>query len=421
MHPNGQIPAYEWALGDVNPPVHAWACWRVYQIHRKLTGRPEYAFLESVFHKLLLNFTWWVNRKDSTGNNIFEGGFLGLDNIGVFDRSKPLPWGGYLEQSDGTSWMAMFCLNMLKIALELATKVNQIYEDVASKFFEHFLYIAAAMNGIGDGGLWDETDGFFYDRLRLPNGQSIPMKVRSMVGLIPLFAVDTIEPQVIDQLPGFRRRMEWFMKNRPDLCGNIASLSREGMESRRLLSVLAKSADPRAGTHAERRRVSLAARHPGPVQVSPAASVHFAGGRPGLSRGLRAGRIEHRPVRRQFELARAGVVPGEFPADRIAAEVQSLFRRRRSGGVSDRIGPEANSGRGRLRAIAAAISRIFARRSGAPRRCSGARRSSRPIRISAITFCFTNTSTATMARAWARATRPGWTALVAKLLQQSGE
>jgi hypothetical protein len=241
MHPNGQIPAYEWAFGDVNPPVHAWACWRVYQIHRKLTGRPEHAFLESVFHKLLLNFTWWVNRKDSTGNNIFEGGFLGLDNIGVFDRSKVLPWGGYLEQSDGTSWMAMFCLNMLKIALELATKVNQIYEDVASKFFEHFLYIAAAMNGIGDGGLWDETDGFFYDRLRLPNGQSIPMKVRSMVGLIPLFAVDTLEPQVIDKLPGFRRRMEWFMQNRPDLCGNIASLSREGMESRRLLSLVAPS------------------------------------------------------------------------------------------------------------------------------------------------------------------------------------
>ncbi|MBZ5605988.1 MAG: glucosidase, partial [Acidobacteriia bacterium] len=219
-HPNGQVPAYEWAFGDVNPPVHAWACWRVFQIDRKLTGVPDYGFLERVFHKLMMNFTWWVNRKDSEGNNIFEGGFLGLDNIGLFDRSQPLPTGGFLEQSDGTSWMAMYCLNMLKIALELASKVNRIYEDVASKFFEHFLYIAAAMNGIGDGGLWDETDGFFYDRLRLPNGQSIPMKVRSMVGLIPLFAVDTIEPQVIDQLAGFRRRMEWFRLNRPDLCGN---------------------------------------------------------------------------------------------------------------------------------------------------------------------------------------------------------
>jgi hypothetical protein len=241
LHPNGQIPAYEWALGDVNPPVHAWACWRVYQIHRKLTGKPDYTFLQSVFHKLLMNFTWWVNRKDSTGNNIFEGGFLGLDNIGLFDRSSKLPLGGYMEQSDGTSWMAMYCLNMLKIALELASKVNRIYEDIASKFFEHFLYIAAAMNGIGNGGLWDETDGFFYDRLRLPNGKSIPMKVRSMVGLIPLFAVDTLEPQVIDQLPGFRRRMDWFQRNRPDLCGNIASLQIEGTASRRLLSLVAPS------------------------------------------------------------------------------------------------------------------------------------------------------------------------------------
>ncbi len=193
MHPNGQIPAYEWAFGDVNPPVHAWACWRVFQIDRKLAGHPDYSFLESCFHKLLLNFTWWVNRKDSSGSNIFEGGFLGLDNIGIFDRSAPLPTGGYIEQSDGTSWMAMFCLNMLKISLELAAKVDPIYEDVASKFFEHFLYIAAAMNGIGDGGLWDEKDGFFYDRLRLPDGGSQLVRLRSIVGLIPLFAVDTIE------------------------------------------------------------------------------------------------------------------------------------------------------------------------------------------------------------------------------------
>jgi hypothetical protein len=241
LHPNGQIPAYEWAFSDVNPPVHAWACWRVFQIDRKITGRADYAFLESVFHKLLLNFTWWVNRKDETDNNIFEGGFLGLDNIGVFDRSKPLPMGGYMEQSDGTSWMAMYCLNMLKIALELASEVDLIYEDIASKFLEHFLYIANAINGMGASGLWDDDDGFFYDRLRLPDGSSIPMRVRSMVGLIPLFAVDTIEPSVIDALPGFRRRLEWFLKHRPDLCGNIASLSREGVESRRLLSLMVRS------------------------------------------------------------------------------------------------------------------------------------------------------------------------------------
>jgi Glycosyl hydrolase family 63 C-terminal domain len=241
MHPNGQIPAYEWNFGDVNPPVHAWACWRVFQIDRRLSGVPDYCFLESVFHKLLMNFTWWVNRKDSEGNNIFEGGFLGLDNIGVFDRSAPLPNGGHVEQSDGTSWMAMFCLNMLKIALELATKVDPIFEDIASKFFEHFLFIASAMNGIGNGGLWDETDGFFYDRLRSPDGQSTLLRVRSMVGLIPLFAVDTIEPEVIDKLPGFQRRMEWFLKNRPDLAANVASLTREGIQSRRLLSVLVRS------------------------------------------------------------------------------------------------------------------------------------------------------------------------------------
>ncbi|HEY7333519.1 MAG TPA: glucosidase [Bryobacteraceae bacterium] len=241
MHPNGQIPAYEWAFGDVNPPVHAWACWRVFQIDRKLNGHPDYGFLESVFHKLLLNFTWWVNRKDAAGSNIFEGGFLGLDNIGVFDRSRPAPMGGFIEQSDGTSWMAMYCLNMLKIALELASKVDRIYEDIASKFFEHFLYIASAMNGLSRSGLWDDADGFFYDRLRLADGSSIKLAVRSIVGLIPIFAVDTIEPAVIDGLPGFHRRMDWFMTHRPDLCANIASLSREGMESRRLLSLLARS------------------------------------------------------------------------------------------------------------------------------------------------------------------------------------
>ncbi len=237
MHPNGQIPAYEWAFGDVNPPVHAWACWRVYQIDRKITGKPDFDFLEKVFHKLMLNFTWWVNRKDSGENNIFEGGFLGLDNIGVFDRSKPLPTGGYLEQSDGTSWMAMFSLNMLKIALELA-KEKPVYEDVASKFFEHFLYIATAVHGKGDDSLWDPAEGFYYDRVRLPDGSSFSMKVRSMVGLIPLFAVDTIEPSLIEALPGFRRRMEWFVKNRPDLCRNLASMTRQGQGERRLLSIV---------------------------------------------------------------------------------------------------------------------------------------------------------------------------------------
>jgi Mannosylglycerate hydrolase MGH1-like glycoside hydrolase domain/Glycosyl hydrolase family 63 C-terminal domain len=238
MHPNGQIPAYEWAFGDVNPPVHAWAAWRVYKVEMKRSGKGDREFLQRVFHKLLLNFTWWVNRKDASGMNIFQGGFLGLDNIGVFDRSAPLPTGGYIEQSDGTSWMAMYTLNLLAIALELS-KEDRAYEDVASKFWEHFIYIAHAMSHRGqDGtGLWNEEDGFFYDVLRLPDGNHFPMKIRSMVGLIPLFAVETLEPELLERLPGFKRRLEWFIDNRPDLIGNVACMRTPGMAERRLLSI----------------------------------------------------------------------------------------------------------------------------------------------------------------------------------------
>ncbi|HYO63814.1 MAG TPA: hypothetical protein VER08_09305 [Pyrinomonadaceae bacterium] len=239
MHPNGQMPAYEWALGDVNPPVHAWAAWRVYKIEEKRRGVGDLQFLERVFHKLLLNFTWWVNRKDAEGMNVFQGGFLGLDNIGVFDRSQPLPTGGHLAQSDGTSWMAMYTLNMLAIALELA-KDDSAYEDVASKFWEHFLYIADAMNHLGDDNicLWDEEDGFYYDVLYVPGRGATPLKVRSMVGLIPLFAVETLEPEVLDRLPGFKRRLEWFVENRPDLTANIACMKTPGNAERRLLAVV---------------------------------------------------------------------------------------------------------------------------------------------------------------------------------------
>ena len=239
MHPNGQLPAYEWAFGDVNPPVHAWAAWRVYKIEKRIRGQADRAFLEKVFHKLLLNFTWWVNRKDAEGMNVFQGGFLGLDNIGVFDRSAPLPTGGHIEQSDGTSWMAMYCLNMLAIALELA-KENPAYEDVASKFFEHFVYIAHAMDNLGGEGieLWDEQDGFYYDVLHLPNGDHLPLKVRSLVGLIPLFAVETLEPEVVDKLPGFKRRMQWFIDNRPDLREHVDQQEKPGKGTRRLLSIV---------------------------------------------------------------------------------------------------------------------------------------------------------------------------------------
>jgi hypothetical protein len=239
MHPNGQLPAYEWALGDVNPPVHAWAAWRVYKIDKKQRGSGDLLFLERVFHKLLLNFTWWVNRKDAEGMNVFQGGFLGLDNIGVFDRSRPLPTGGHLEQSDGTSWMAMYTLNLLAIAIELAHN-DRAYEDVASKFWEHFLYIAHAMNNRGNDGieLWDQEDGFYYDVLHLPDGTRFPLKVRSMVGLIPLFAVETLEPETLRRLAGFRTRLEWFVDHRPDLTCNVASMRLCGREERRLLSVV---------------------------------------------------------------------------------------------------------------------------------------------------------------------------------------
>ena len=220
MHPNGQLPAYEFAFGDVNPPVHAWAAWRVYKIAVDANGNRDGVFLARMFNKLLLNFTWWVNRKDAEGRNLFSGGFLGLDNIGVFDRSKPLPTGGHLEQADGTAWMAFFCATMLSMALELA-KTEPAYEDMASKFFEHFVHITDAMNSLGGTGLWDEQDGFFYDKLHVGNHEA-PLRVRSLVGLLPLIAVEVLDDETIGRLPAFRSRMRWFLKNRPDLAERVS-------------------------------------------------------------------------------------------------------------------------------------------------------------------------------------------------------
>ena len=238
MHPNGQIPAYEFGFSDVNPPVHAWACWRVYKMTGQ-RGQRDRSFLARAFHKLLINFTWWVNRKDVNGQHLFAGGFLGLDNIGVFDRSKPLPTGGHLEQADGTAWMAFYCATMLAIALELAHE-DPAYEDVASKFFEHFVDITDAMNCLGGTGLWDETDGFYYDQLHA-NGQSHRLKIRSIVGIIPLFAVEVLEDELLLELPGFRKRMEWFLKHRKDLARQISYLEREqsdgSTQTHRLLAI----------------------------------------------------------------------------------------------------------------------------------------------------------------------------------------
>lgn len=255
MHPSGQLPAYEWAFGDVNPPVHAWAALRVYKIERKKQGKGrdepgDTVFLERIFHKLLINFTWWVNRKDAQDNNLFEGGFLGLDNIGVFDRSAPLPTGGTLEQCDGTAWMAMFCLNMLAIALELC-KTDPTYEDVATKFAEHFVYIAHAFNH--SGVLWDEDDGWFYDALRLPDGSTHRLPVRSIVGLIPLFAVESFDSETLKRVPDFTKRLKWFMAHKPELCQEVAHLADPGQSERvifslvgqeRLRRVLKRALDP---------------------------------------------------------------------------------------------------------------------------------------------------------------------------------
>jgi Glycosyl hydrolase family 63 C-terminal domain len=239
QHPSGQIPAYEWNFGDVNPPVLAWAAWRVYKIEQRHHGVADRDFLERMFHKLLLNFTWWVNKKDAEGKNIFQGGFLGLDNIGVFDRSAPLPTGGHLDQSDGTSWMGMFALNMMTIAVELALE-RPAYEDIATKFFEHFLSIAEAMSNMGGEGLalWDEEDAFFYDVLHLPGGAHLPLRVRSLVGLIPLCAVTTIEPDILERLPAFRERLEWFLAHRPALAQLVSRWYEPGVGDRRLLALL---------------------------------------------------------------------------------------------------------------------------------------------------------------------------------------
>ena len=241
IHPNGQLPAYEWDFSDVNPPVHAWSTFRVFKIDEKINGKPDIPYLESVFQKLLLNFTWWVNRKDKNDNNIFGGGFLGLDNIGAFDRNMQFKNGQHLEQADGTSWMAMYALNMMRISMELAL-YNPVYEDMAIKFFEHYLYIAQAMEHIGDqDGLWNEDDGFFYDVLQLQDGTSTSLKLRSIVGLIPMFAVEIIEHEMLEKLPGFTERMEWILKNKPELVNLVSHWEVEGKGRKHLMSVLPKT------------------------------------------------------------------------------------------------------------------------------------------------------------------------------------
>ena len=339
MHPNGQLPAYEWALGDVNPPVHAWAAWRVYKIDKKRRGAGDRLFLERVFQKLLLNFTWWVNRKDATGANVFEGGFLGLDNIGVFDRSKPLPTGGRIEQSDGTSWMAMYTLNMLAIAMELAHE-NAAYEDIASKFWEHFIYIARAMTTLGfEGtGLWDEEDGFFHDVLLERVGPA-PAAEGALDGRTdPALrgrdarARPARPPAGVQEAPGMVRRAP----ARPDQQRGVHAHARPGRTAA-ARDRRSRPPDPHPEGDARRERIPVAVRHPCAVARAPRSSLHPRRRRRRSSRGLRAGRVDQRAVRRQLQLARAGLVSGQLPADRSAAEVPLLFRQRPQGGVPDRV------------------------------------------------------------------------------------
>jgi hypothetical protein len=421
MHPNGQLPAYEWAFGDVNPPVHAWAAWRVYKIEQKRRGKGDVEFLKRVFHKLLLNFTWWVNRKDTEGRNVFQGGFLGLDNIGVFDRSAPLPTGGHIEQADGTGWMAMYCLNLLAIAMELA-KHDPAYEDVASKFWEHFLYIARAINHLGDGeSLWDEEDGFFYDVLHLPNGNHVPLKVRSMVGLIPLFAVETLEPSIVEKLGGFKRRLDWFVEHRPDLTANVACMRTRGMRERRLLSMVGRDQLRRIlkvmldeneflSPHGIRAISRYHAEHPYTFRVN--GDDHRVDYEPGeSSTGLFGGNSNWRG-------------PIWFPLNYLLIESLQKFHHY----LGDEFKVECPTGSGQMMTlweVAAEISRrltrIFLQEGDGGRPVHGADeryRSDPHWRDLALFYEYFHGDTGAGVGA---SHQTGWTALVAKLLQQSGE
>ena len=335
MHPNGQIPAYEWNFGDVNPPVHAWSTIFTYRLEKAKKGEGDRDWLKSCFQKLLLNFTWWVNRKDRSGRNVFEGGFLGLDNIGVFDRSAPLPTGGYLEQADGTAWMALFCQNMLEIAAELAM-TDPDYADMALKFAEHFLWIASAMAHLGgDTGMWDEEDGFFYDVLRLPDGQAQRLKVRSMVGLLPLCAATDVRRGAAGEVPGNRgavpvvpRGPSRAVRRHPRPDESRASPAAGCLHPGR------NQAPPRPGQDARRERVPQPVRHPLAVALPRRPSLCHPCRRPGIPRRLPAGRVRHRHVRRQLELARADLDAGQRPDHPGPAAVLHLLRQRLHGGMS---------------------------------------------------------------------------------------
>jgi hypothetical protein len=330
MHPSGQLPAYEWAFGDVNPPVHAWAALRVFEID----GGSDHEFLERIFHKLLINFTWWVNRQDADGNNVFQGGFLGLDNIGPFDRSAQLPVAGHLEQADGTAWMAMYCLNLLEMAQTLACH-DPTYEDVATKFFEHFAYISTALNG---QGLWDEGDGFYYDVLHRADGTGLPLKARSIAGLIPVFAVCAFGEDIPARLPDFARRVAWFITHKPGFAAPVAHLQEGVPGCKRLLSVPSPE-------RLRRPRRAGRQRHPP---------------------GLRASRVGNRALRRQLQLARTGLVPAQLPRHRGPPPLPPVPGRRLHRRTPGRLGHPHDARAGSQRPAPQADRAVPGRLFGAP-------------------------------------------------------
>ena len=328
MHPNGQIPAYEWNFGDVNPPVHAWSTIFTYRLEKAQTGEGDREWLKTCFQKLLLNFTWWVNRKDRSGRNVFEGGFLGLDNIGVFDRSAPLPTGGYLEQADGTAWMVLFCQNMLEIASELAM-TDSDYGDMALKFCEHFLWIASAMTHLGeDTGMWDEEDGFFYDVLRLPDGRAERLKVRSMVGLLPLCAATVFEGDLLRKEPELAERFQAFLECSPELCGAIHDPRKAGVAGRVLASILDETRLRRVLAKMLDENEFELVRHPFVVPLPRGESLHRADCRTGIPCFVSACGVGYGHVRRELQLARPHLDARQRPDHPGPAAVLHLLRKR---------------------------------------------------------------------------------------------
>jgi hypothetical protein len=338
QHPNGQIPAYEWNFGDVNPPVTAWAALFVYEREAEIRGEGDREFLERVFNRLLTNFTWWVNRKDPDDRNLFQGGFLGLDNIGIFDRSAPLPGGGTLEQADGTAWMALYCQWMLQIAAELA-RHDPAYVDMALKFLAHFGWISIAMNPPGaDTGLWDEEEGFYYDVMRMPDGTRIELKVRSLVGLLPLCAATVLDGELAQRYPQLVERATWFLHRFAESIPELMELPGPNPEGHRLAVAGQRGpAAPHPRRHARRAGVPRPARDPRDLAPPPRAPLRLRMGRPGVRRALPAGRVRQRHVRRQLQLARPGLVPDEPRDHPRAAAAAPLLRRPAEGRVPGRL------------------------------------------------------------------------------------